>query len=119
MSYREALEAADARVLKFTTFGSWQGEWAALVEYKGKTGWVRGSFGSCSMCDAFRSEFGYDYHDDEDYEKRLADFGETYLDGLTTTEKLAAYFDEAAGWDVESEIAAKWIRETGDSYKVQ
>ena len=119
MSYKSAIEAAGAKVLEFSTFGSWQGEWVALVEYKGEAGWVLGAFGSCSHCDAFDAEFGYEYHDDENYEKRLADFGETYLHHLMSTEPTAKHFDCSAEWDQESEDAAKWIRVTGASYQVQ
>ena len=119
MSYKSAIEAAGAKVLEFSTFGSWQGEWVALVEYNGEVGWVQGSFGSCSHCDAFEAEFGYEDHEDENYEKRLADFGKSYLDGLMTTELTAKYFDGAAEWDSESEDAAKWIRSTGLSYQVK
>ena len=119
MSYNEALEAAGAKVLEFATFGSWQGEWVALVEYKGEVGWVQGSFGSCSHCDSFEAEFGWHDEEEDDYQERLASFGESYLGGLRTTEHTAKYFDGAAEWDDESEIAAKWIRETGASFQVQ
>ena len=119
MSYRESLEAAGAKVLEFSTFGSWQGEWVALVEYNGEVGWVQGSFGSCSHCDAFEAEFGYEDCYDENYDKRLADFGKSYLDGLMTTELTAKYFDQAAEWDTDSAGAAEWIRATGLSYQVQ
>jgi len=52
MSYQDALMAAGANVIAFQEFGDWQGSWVALVEYKSERGWVRGSFGSCSECDA-------------------------------------------------------------------
>ena len=67
MSYNEALEAAGAKVLEFATFGSWQGEWVALVEYKSEVGWVQGSFGSCSHCDSFEAEFGWHDEEEDDY----------------------------------------------------
>ena len=43
MSYQDALKAAGAAVLEFESFGSYQGDWVALVEYKGERGWVQGS----------------------------------------------------------------------------
>ena len=123
MSYKSAIEAAGAKVLEFKDFGSWQGEWVALVEYKGEVGWVQGSFGSCSHCDAFESEFGLGLDEESEtevqYQARLASFGESYLGGLMTTELAAKYFDGAAEWDTDSAGAAEWIRETGASFQVQ
>ena len=52
MSYELALEEAGAKVLEFQSFGSFQGEWWAKVEYNGEIGWVAGCYGSCSGCDA-------------------------------------------------------------------
>ena len=40
MSYKNALKAAGAKVIEFKYFGSYQGDWVALVEYKGERGWV-------------------------------------------------------------------------------
>src|SRR5574340_1404036 len=94
MSYQEAMEAAGAEVVAFEQFGSYQGAWRAKVRYKGETGWVQGSYGSCSGCDAFEAEFGW-YEDACDehhrhqtdcaacqeaaasYRQRLAEFGRT------------------------------------------
>jgi|SRR6185312_9890568 len=80
MSYQEALEAAGAKIIKFESFGSYQGDWFCLCEYKGKIGWVSGSFGSCSGCDAFEAEFGWNDNEQEDYQQRLCQFGKGYLD---------------------------------------
>ena len=83
MSYSSALEAAGCTVLEFEQFGSYQGEWLALVDHQGIFGVVEGSYGSCSGCDAFEAEFGWGLDDEEgDYQERLADFGETYLPTL-------------------------------------
>ena len=118
MSYREALEAAGARVIAFESFGDWQGSWVALVEYRGERGWVQGAFGSCSHCDSFEAEFGWDAEEQEDYQERLASFGESYLGGLQTTEAVVASFDEQSDWDTDSEQAASWIRYTASRYEV-
>jgi len=59
MGYRTAMEAAGATVLAYESFGSYQGDWFALVVYGGKTFWVHGSYGSCSGCDAFCAEFDF------------------------------------------------------------
>ena len=119
MSYQSALEAAGAKILRFEQFGSYQGEWVALVEYKGETGWVMGSYGSCSECDAFESEFGWDAEEQDDYQDHLKSFGEGYLNGLMTTEKTATYFDESAEWDAESESAASSVRYAGNLFGVK
>lgn len=118
MSYQEALIAAGANVIAFEHFGDWQGSWVALVEYKGERGWVQGSFGSCSHCDSFEAEFGWFDEEEEDYQERLASFGESYLGGLQTTEQVAKHFDDDAEWDSDSEEAAEWIRETQQTYQV-
>ena len=43
MSYEKAMELAGAKVIEYKAFGSYQGDWWALVEYKDKKGWVNGS----------------------------------------------------------------------------
>jgi len=119
MSYQSALIAAGARVIAFQEFGSWQGEWYALVEYRGEQGWVQGSFGSCSECDSFEAEFGWDAEQEGDYQSRLASFGESYLGGLQTTEQVLSQLAETSSWDSEAEDAIFWIRETQQTYQVQ
>jgi hypothetical protein len=102
--YCEAMEAAGAKVLAYESFGSYQGEWYAKVEYNGEVGWVQGSFGSCSYCDAFDSEFGFDAEDAPDYQERLADFGRTYLDTILPQQKQEELLDnvvEADHWYYE------------------
>ena len=108
MGYRQALEKAGCNVLAFEEFGSYQGEWYAFVEYNGEKGIVQGSYGSCSGCDAFQAEFSYSdersesngkyyrtpWADEdeeitkeeydklgEEAEKKLAEFGLSYLSG--------------------------------------
>lgn len=94
MSYQEALEAAGAEVLVFEQFGSYQGDWLARVLYEGQELYINGSYGSCSGCDAFEAEFGFDeqkcnvhiyQYDSPDcteckaaYQQKLADFGRRY-----------------------------------------
>ena len=69
---------------------------------------VVGSYGSCSHCDAFESEFGYDsclVWDDEaedyieterskeDYNQRLSDFGKRYLHNPYTKEMVEMRYE--------------------------
>jgi hypothetical protein len=97
--YSTALEAAGANVIASESFGSYQGDWFAKVEFEGRTFWIHGSYGSCSGCDAFCAEFDFDGSDNgceehqydkqencaacaahhEDYLRRLANFGIAYL----------------------------------------
>jgi hypothetical protein len=134
MSYEKALEAAGATIHQFKDFGSYQGEWFALVTYNGDTGWIQGSFGSCSHCDAFEGEFGWDEHEWCDqhsydpqadcigcqkakakYQIKLANFGKGYLDGLQQGTAILASLDKQSEWDSESHEAAAWIRGLGSA----
>ena len=128
MSYEMSMELAGAKVLKFREFGSYQGDWWALVVYRGKTGWVTGAYGSCSGCDSFQSEFdtahdhgedfwyldGYNFLDGcetcNDLKKRIADFGREYLDNILTTEEAIIEASENIGWDVEADEMLKFIK---------
>ena len=131
MGYSTAMEAAGATVLQYESFGSYQGDWFALVVYGGKTFWVHGSYGSCSGCDAFCAEFDfggddnvceahrYDKHGDcqdcadcsQDYQRRLADFGRSYLTGGEMTqaeaEKSAAKNLE---WDSDAQEMVDFVK---------
>lgn len=129
MSYEESLKAAGAEVLEFCEFGSYQGDWWAKVRYNGEVGWVQGSYGSCSGCDAFLSEFGWAdqdciyhrYHHQDScaacveakkkYDERLADFGKTYLDGLMTQEQAEEAASVNLDWDDGAADMLKWIKE--------
>jgi len=134
MGYSKTLEKAGAKVLEFKEFGSYQGTWLAKVEYNGEIGWVEGSYGSCSGCDAFQAEFGYaeepHFYNEKwhlnweevteevalaakkKYEDRLCNFGKTYLEsGLYTQEQIEAKCSENLEWDYEAEDMLKWVKE--------
>lgn len=54
-----ALEAAGARVLAFRHWGTFDGDWWALVEVDGgERAWVNGWAGSCASCDPYETECG-------------------------------------------------------------
>ncbi|WP_312626706.1 hypothetical protein [Scandinavium sp.] len=101
MSYQSALIAAGCAVLDFVEFGCYQGEWLALVKEGGEIGVCEGSYGSCSYCDAFESEFGYGEDDAPDYQTRLADFGKGYLPANTIAEMMAklTHDSDRLEWD--------------------
>lgn len=122
MSYENALTAAGATVHAFESFGSYQGDWWAKVTLPdGRHGWIHGSFGSCSGCDAFEAEFGYDdeYCDDHwreidravcpacqtkqaAHQVKLAAFGAEYLDGLLPQEDAEKQAAENLEWDSDA-----------------
>lgn len=60
--YAEALKAAGAEVLGFEMAGDYQGSWVALLRVGGGLKALTGYYGSCSGCDAYQAEFGFDSH---------------------------------------------------------
>lgn len=116
MDYKDLLVLAGATVKKFKRFGSYQGDWYALVDFRGRTGWVRGSYGSCSGCDAIKAEFefhGEDYHapfDKKDcevcktQEVRAKGLGEEYLDDIMTQEQAEILASENIEWDTDEPL---------------
>ena len=79
--YQAAIYAAGADILAFEEFGSYQGEWIAEIKLpNGEVFFVSGCYGSCSGCDAFQAEFGWDCDEaDPEYTEKLAAFGRDYL----------------------------------------
>lgn len=116
--YQEALEAAGAVVLEFEDFGSYQGDWLAVVEYDGWRGLVWGSYGSCDHCDAFEGEFGWDADEAPDYPERLAAFGKSYVEDMWTSQQLLEHFEKDAEWDSEAQDVVEFLRKVDVLYKV-
>ena len=129
MSYEQALEAAGAKVLASERFGSYQGDWFALVEYEGRRGYVHGAYGSCSGCDDFEAEFDVDnekcqkhrYDRDSptcaacdaakvEYQRRLVEFGRDYLDQLLTQAEAEALASKNLAWDADAHEMLKWLK---------
>ena len=111
MSYQQALEAAGATVHVFQEFGSYQGDWWAKVTFNGKTGWIHDYYGSCSGCDAFEAEFGWNDEENDDYQERLAKFGKEYLDEILDQETAEAKAAEALSWDLDAEEMVKFVKD--------
>lgn len=96
--YQGALEAAGATVHTFDSFGDYQGSWLAKVTFNGVTGWVQGGYGSCSGCDAFEAEMGYEPYDDSpdyaaekaEWDAKLKRFGASYLHAIASHEEMVA-----------------------------
>lgn len=133
MSYDRAMEAAGAKVLEFKQFGSYQGDWWAFVEFNGQRGWVHAAYGSCSGCDAFEAEMGWDSHEHgftyvsvtdieewgdtcstcQSYKEKMRRFGADYLEGIMTQNEAEKMADQSANeeWaDEESKEAAAFVR---------
>lgn len=133
MSYSDALEAAGAIIEAFEEFGSYQGDWWAKVTYNGETGYVNGSYGSCSGCDAFEAEFGWpseyfkcsehqhDYTPQiehicidcikqrNSFNARLVDFGKPYLEGLYSYEEAKKHMSRNLEWDSDAQSMLDWL----------
>lgn len=121
MSYKEALEAAGAEVVAFEMFGSYQGDWLAKVRFDGETFWLRDYFGSCSVCDAFEAELGWEpWGDDSQEEKdayaaKVKEFGARYLEPQErlTYEKALAVAGENT-WDSEADAMVAFVKANAD-----
>lgn len=112
--YELALRMAGAKVHAFQEFGSWQGDWWALVTLAdGRTGWVNGAFGSCSVCDSFQSESGWRDAEKPDYTARLAAFGRGYLDGFMVQQEAEAKAAENIAWDLDAERMVAFVKQGG------
>lgn len=132
MSYAQALTAAGATVVEYEHFGSYQGDWIALVIYNDEFCWVTGCYGSCSGCDAFEGEFGwnsgivesdgriFDYdtytyrqatpEEIESYNRRLSDFGKGYLDICYSQEEIEEKVSRNLEWDDEAAAMLEFVK---------
>lgn len=123
LGYEASLECAGAKVLAYEAFGSYQGDWLALVEYEGERGFVHGYYGSCAACDAFEGEFGYceglQKYDRETGKwvllpgavEKLAEFGREYLSDLRTTEEVLEQFERDSEFDLDAQDVVRWVKE--------
>ena len=119
-NYVKALEAAGAEVLAYEEFGSYQGTWFAKVKYNDVVGWVTDHFGSCSGCDHFYDQVGYEPWDEADspaYQEKVKTFGREYLDQILTTEKALEKASEHIEWDLEAQQMVDFIK--GNSENVE
>lgn len=105
MGYESALIAAGADIKVFKEFGSYQGDWFAILN-NGNV--VHGAYGSCSGCDAFQAEFDYDDKDEE----KLAAFGKSYLCEQQSISELVESYQKKAtaeyAWGDDKEIL-EWL----------
>lgn len=133
MSYKDALIAAGAIVHAFKSFGSFQGDWYAKVEYNGRKGWIRDYYGSCSWCDPLEGEFENVQKPEEingiyivdfqqvpqdvflkaqkEYDLKLASFGLQYLSEIITQEEAEKIASENKDWDMSSDEMLSFLKE--------
>ena len=133
MGYKECLELAGAKVIDYAAFGSYQGDWIAYVEYKGKTGFIKDYFGSCSGCDSYKSEFDFSNHDciDGKYYSphysgykdncelcqverlRAIKFGEAYLEDILSYDEVLRKVSENLTWDSGAQEMVDFVKKYG------
>jgi hypothetical protein len=128
-TYESVMQTAGATVHAFANFGDYQGTWWAKVTYEGKTGWVKGYYGSCSGCDALQSQFDYSgdfcqdhYYDRKDgcaacaeakseHDAKCAEFGRGLLDHILTQEEAEKEASENLSWDLDASDGLKFLKE--------
>lgn len=109
--YEAALWSTGVKVLGWKSFGSYQGDWLAHVEFpNGERYFIKDYYGSCSGCDAFESDMGYADEEAPDYLHRLKDFGRRYLNDCMTKEQAEKAVSENIEWDSEAPEMLEWVR---------
>lgn len=125
--YDDLLRWHGAAVLAYQKFGSYQGDWYALVEWEGRRFWIHDYYGSCSGCDALESETGYHYHYSyKKYPNPCPECGKIehnfhalargYLGSPMTYEEVIAYAAKNGAWDVSAEEMVSWIKLVEEEY---
>ena len=131
MSYPYVHETAGATVHCYEEFGAYHGDWLAKVTYKNQTGWIHSYFGSCTGCDAFLNEFGYEDHvcgDNKYYDPiensfiedcpkcqeikaRLIRFGQDYLETVQSYEDVLEEISENIEWDYDVKEMVQFLKD--------
>lgn len=113
-NYQLALHMTGVKVIGYEMFGSYQGDWWALVEFPNHERYfVGGSYGSCSGCDAFEAEFGWNDESKPDYAHRLRDFGLEYLTDCRTREQAVEEASHNLSWDHDAQGMVDWLIRVG------
>jgi len=68
-NYTIVAQAKGQEVVKYETFGSYQGEWLMISKDKENYYIYRDSYGSCSGCDSYEAEFGWNEDITEEHAK--------------------------------------------------
>lgn len=107
--YEWAMEMAGAKVMAYKSFGSYQGDWFAKVEYKDKTYWIKGGYGSCPGCDAWNAECDYKEKTLKQWKTFCTKFAKPYLNDPLTFEEVMKHATENLDWDTEAIEIVKWL----------
>lgn len=133
IGYKAALEVCGAKILEYKEFGSYQGDWYAILIYNEKTLLIGGGYGSCSGCDSFQSDFSGDnviqsYEEAfpeelkaEDYDvgyklDDLKKFGLKYLNDPLNIEDIIKEKTNDLVWDNEAQEIINWINTIKNNY---
>ncbi|MDR4305884.1 hypothetical protein IHQ68_04490 [Chelatococcus sambhunathii] len=115
--YELAIHMAGVKVIDNKAFGSYQGDAWFYVEFpNGERYFTYASYGSCCVCDAFESTFGYRDADHPDHAHRLASFGRSYLETCYTKEQAIDKAGEHRSWDLGADAVVRWIEETASRH---
>lgn len=118
--YDDWLKFLGFRVIAFQRFGSYQGEWYAVVQRpNSKIELVKGSYGSCSGCDELEgiqcdvySQYRYRERSQKENEinaelaKRLQT--KEWDEGFDWEEEIAEN-KHRADWDMDAQEVVKWL----------
>lgn len=117
--YNAALTAAGATVLNMFIGGSYQGTWLARVRHPEKgEGWILDYYGSCTGCDAFEAEFGFDRHSYDKHDANVYVEDANFVEGCEECDALKARlvkFGEGYLADLKTELEIV-LRIEGESY---
>lgn len=105
--YTRALRAAGCIIIDSVSVGSYQGDHLWFVEHDGEKKIVHQSYGSCSVCDAFLSEF--DMFADEETPEALKAFGERMLLVKQDEGVLEGVFSNQ-DWDPYNEVILRHLK---------
>lgn len=143
MDYSDALVAGGCEVLEYESFGSYQGDWWAVVLHDGVTKLIHGYFGSCSGCDAIQAEFDYVSHDHYvdglrqyfydfnikavdmtcaqclDIGTRFIAFGKQYVDDAFTPEEAVKAATQYSSWDSDAQEVIKWLKSAMEKHGIE
>lgn len=109
--YEWALGEAGAEVIAYRSFGSYQGDWWARVRYQGKDGWIKGSYGSCSGCDAWEHEVGWDDRTRQEWHDFAMKFAAPYLDDIIDQAKAEEMAAEHIAWDMDAKEMLEFVQQ--------
>lgn len=124
-NYEFALQEAGAIVHSTVTTGSYQGDWYSHITVNGVEMFAHGTYGSCSMCDAFLSELEPLDHDFYHYygamvsgcpkcdeaKAAIKRLGERYIATALTKKELLKHLDYLGerGFDAYTDVYP-WVK---------